>query len=61
MVVKICITEYNAAIIAISKHNSAIIIIIGVSIKDHLYRMVIVKGCCTMIRSSSFRSKLFIG
>ena len=29
MVVKICITEYNAAIIAISKPNSAIII--GVS------------------------------
>jgi len=29
MVVKICITEYNAAIFAISKHNSATII--GVS------------------------------
>ena len=29
--------------------------------KDHIYRMVIVEGCCTMARSSSFRSKLFIG
>ena len=29
--------------------------------KDHLYRMVIVEGCCTMARSSSYRSKLFIG
>ena len=26
-----------------------------------IYRMVIVEGCCTMARSSSFRSKLFIG
>ena len=24
-------------------------------------RMVIVEGCCTLARSSSFRSKLFIG
>ena len=29
--------------------------------KDHVYRMVIVEGCCTMARLSSFRSKLFIG
>ena len=29
--------------------------------KDHIYRMVIVEGCCTMARSSSFRRKLFIG
>ena len=29
--------------------------------KDHIYRMVIVEGRCTMARSSSFRSKLFIG
>ena len=29
--------------------------------KDHVYRMVIVEGSCTMARSSSFRSKLFIG
>ena len=29
--------------------------------KDHIYRMAIVEGCCTMARSSSFRSKLFIG
>ena len=27
--------------------------------KDHIYRMVIVEGSCTMARSSSF--KLFIG
>ena len=30
-------------------------------LKDHVYRMVIVEGCCTMARSSSFRSKLYIG
>ena len=30
-------------------------------IKDHIYRMVIVEGCCTMARSPSFRSKLIIG
>ena len=29
--------------------------------KDHIYRMVIVEGCCTMARSSLLRSKLFIG
>ena len=29
--------------------------------KDHVYRMVIVEGHCTMARSSSIRSKLFIG
>ena len=29
--------------------------------KDHVYRMAIVEGRCTMARSSSFRSKLFIG
>ena len=29
--------------------------------QDHIYRMVIVEGCCTMARSSSFRIKLFIG
>ena len=29
--------------------------------KDHVYRMVIVEGRWTMARSSSFRSKLFIG
>ena len=29
--------------------------------KDHIYRMVIVEGRCTMARSSSFRSKLFLG
>ena len=29
--------------------------------KDHVYRMVIVEGRCTIERSSSFRSKLFIG
>ena len=29
--------------------------------KDHIHRMVIVEGRCTMARSSSFRSKLFIG
>ena len=32
-----------------------------VIIKDHIYRMVIVERRCTMARSSSFRSKLFIG
>ena len=32
-----------------------------VEVKDHVYRMAIVEGCCTMARSSSFRSKLFIG
>ena len=33
----------------------------NVIIKDHVYRMVIVEGRCTMARLSSFRSKLFIG
>ena len=29
--------------------------------KDHVYRMVIVKGCCTMARSSSLGANGFIG
>ena len=35
--------------------------LLSINSKDHIYRMVIVEGCCTMARSSSFRSKLFIG
>ena len=38
-----------------------LLLVIYIALKDHIYRMVIVEGCCTMARSSSFRSKLFIG
>ena len=33
----------------------------SINSNDRVYRMVIVEGCRTITRSSSFRSKLFIG
>ena len=46
-------TCYNEPVKVCRRITKVIIIVQRVDIKDHIYRMVIVEGRCTMARSSS--------